>query len=281
MRSVVPSARCVSTLVALTAEPLVTSVRLCGASADTTSTCIASRSGSRMSRNSAPCAVVTGNFDSEPQDLANSSPDSCSVMRNGLSCWLSSSCMLVAGVRFEAIVAMGHVCARLRGNIPKKNVRVLMVGLDAVGKTTILYKLTLGEVLTTAPTDGFNEETVECQNLKFTVWDVRGQEKVRRYWRQYFQGPRALVFVVDSTDQERVDVARLELKKLLSEDEMRNVALLVFANKQDLPNAMLIEEVVDKLELRKLHGRQWFAQPCCATTGDGLVVDGACQTRQT
>ena len=65
------------------------------------------------------------------------------------------------------------------GLIGKKDVRILMVGLDAAGKTTILYKLKLGEIVTTIPTIGFNVETVEYKNISFTVWDVGGQDKVR------------------------------------------------------------------------------------------------------
>ena len=60
----------------------------------------------------------------------------------------------------------------------QKEMRILMVGLDAAGKTTILYKLKLGEVVTTIPTIGFNVETVEYKNISFTVWDVGGQDKV-------------------------------------------------------------------------------------------------------
>ena len=65
----------------------------------------------------------------------------------------------------------------------KKDVRILMVGLDAAGKTTILYKLKLGEIVTTIPTIGFNVETVEYKNISFTVWDVGGQDKIRPLWR--------------------------------------------------------------------------------------------------
>jgi len=65
----------------------------------------------------------------------------------------------------------------------KKEMRILMVGLDAAGKTTILYKLKLGEIVTTIPTIGFNVETVEYKNISFTVWDVGGQDKIRPLWR--------------------------------------------------------------------------------------------------
>merc|ERR1712031_80654 len=130
--------------------------------------------------------------------------------------------------------------------VGKKDCRILMVGLDAAGKTTILYKLKLGEVVTTIPTIGFNVETVEYQNIQ------------------------GLIFVVDSNDRDRVDDAREELTKMLNEDEMKDAVLLVFANKQDLPNAMTAAEVTDKLSLHNLRHRQWFIQSACATTGDGL-----------
>merc|ERR1711903_364770 len=78
---------------------------------------------------------------------------------------------------------MGNVFAKLFANFGKKEARILMVGLDAAGKTTILYKLKLGEVVTTIPTIGFNVETVEYKNISFTVWDVGGQDKIRPLWR--------------------------------------------------------------------------------------------------
>ena len=69
-----------------------------------------------------------------------------------------------------------------------KEMRLLMLGLDAAGKTTILYKLKLGQDVTTIPTVGFNVETVTYKNVKFNVWDVGGQDKIRPLWRHYFSG---------------------------------------------------------------------------------------------
>lgn len=154
----------------------------------------------------------------------------------------------------------------------KKEMRILMVGLDAAGKTTILYKLKLGEVVTTIPTIGFNVETVEYKNISFTVWDVGGQDKIRPLWRHYYQNTQGLIFVVDSNDSDRIDAARDEMHRMLNEDELRDAVLLVFANKQDLPNAMSAAEMTDKLGLHGLRPsyRQWYIQACCATTGDGL-----------
>jgi len=152
----------------------------------------------------------------------------------------------------------------------KKEMRILMVGLDAAGKTTILYKLKLGEVVTTIPTIGFNVETVEYKNISFTVWDVGGQDKIRPLWRHYYQNTQGIIFVVDSNDRDRIDSAKDELARMLAEDELRDAVLLVFANKQDLPNAMKVQEVTERLGLNKLRNRQWYIQGASAPTGDGL-----------
>merc|ERR1712113_757122 len=143
---------------------------------------------------------------------------------------------------------MGNLFSNIwKRMVGTREMRILMVGLDAAGKTTILYKLRLGEVVNTIPTIGFNVESVEYKNISFTVWDVGGQEKIRPLWRHYYQGTQGLIFVVDSNDRDRAEDAREELNKMLNEDEMRDAVLLVFANKQDLPNAMPAAEVTEKL----------------------------------
>ncbi|XP_010156990.1 PREDICTED: ADP-ribosylation factor 5-like, partial [Eurypyga helias] len=120
------------------------------------------------------------------------------------------------------------------------------------------------------PTVGFNVETVEYKNICFTVWDVGGQDKIRPLWRHYFQNTQGLIFVVDSNDRERVQESADELQKMLQEDELRDAVLLVFANKQDMPNAMAVSELTDKLGLQTLRSRTWYVQATCATQGTGL-----------
>lgn len=146
----------------------------------------------------------------------------------------------------------------------------LAVGLDAAGKTTILYKLKLGEIVTTIPTIGFNVETVEYKNISFTVWDVGGQDKIRPLWRHYFTNTQGLIFVVDSNDRERIAEANDELQKMLQEEELSDAILLVFANKQDLPNAYSTSEITEKLGLHSVKSRKWYVQGTCATQGTGL-----------
>jgi len=152
----------------------------------------------------------------------------------------------------------------------KGEMRLLMLGLDAAGKTTILYKLKLDQSVTTIPTVGFNVETVTYKNVKFNVWDVGGQDKIRPLWRHYYTGTQGLVFVIDSCDRERIDEARQELHRILSDREMKDCLLLVFANKQDLPGAMSPAEVTEKLGLHRMRDRLWYVHPSCATSGEGL-----------
>lgn len=149
--------------------------------------------------------------------------------------------------------------------------RILMVGLDAAGKTTILYKMKLNEVVTTIPTIGFNVETVTpVKGVTFTVWDVGGQNKIRPLWRHYFENSQGVLYVVDSADRERLAESKDELQNVLNSDEMRNVPVVVLANKQDLPGAAGVSEIAERLELTKMHNRKWHIQGTCATSGDGV-----------
>jgi small GTP-binding protein len=166
---------------------------------------------------------------------------------------------------------MGNILARLESIFKKQRARILMVGLDAAGKTTMLFKLKLGETITTIPTIGFNVEEVQFQDISFTVFDIGGQDKLRHLWRYYYAGSDAIIFVVDSLDRERVSLAKHEIDILMSQDELRDSALLVFANKQDLPGAMNVTELQEKLGLHGMRGRPVYVQGASAVTGDGLV----------
>ncbi|KAM7421956.1 hypothetical protein PAMA_010163 [Pampus argenteus] len=165
-------------------------------------------------------------------------------------------------------VFISHIFSRFTS---KKPVRILMVGLDAAGKTTLLYKLKLAEVVTTIPTiAGFNVETLEHRNISFTVWDVGGQTIIRPLWRHYYTNTQGLIFVVDSNDPERMKEAADELHRMFEEDELRGVALLVYANKQDLPRAMSVSDITEALSLSGV-SQPWLVQASCAVSGSGLV----------
>ena len=99
-------------------------------------------------------------------------------------------------------------------------------------------------------------EKVQYKNVLFTVWDVGGQEKLRPLWRHYFNNTDGLIYVVDSLDRERIKKARAEFNQIIEDPLMRNSALLVFANKQDMKGAMKPAEVCEALGLHDLKGRQ-------------------------
>jgi ADP-ribosylation factor protein 1 len=167
---------------------------------------------------------------------------------------------------------MGSSFNKLSSYFSKQETRIVMCGLDAAGKTTILYLSKLGEVVTTIPTIGFNVETVTHGNLQITVWDVGGRDKIRPLWRHYYQNTSALVFVVDSNDRERITEACDELHRMANEEELKNKPVLIFANKQDLPNAMSANEITEKLNLSKLDSMktQWYVQTSAAPQNQGI-----------
>ncbi|KAJ7524794.1 hypothetical protein O6H91_17G022400 [Diphasiastrum complanatum] len=166
---------------------------------------------------------------------------------------------------------MGQAFRKLFDSIfGNKEMRVVMLGLDAAGKTTILYKLHIGEILSTVPTIGFNVEKVEYKNVSFTVWDVGGQEKLRPLWKHYFTNTDGLIYVVDSLDRDRISKAKNEFQAIVSDPLMRNCAILVFANKQDMKGAMSAAEVCEALGLLGLKNRRWQIQGTCALKGEGL-----------
>ncbi|GMH34980.1 hypothetical protein BSKO_02841 [Bryopsis sp. KO-2023] len=164
---------------------------------------------------------------------------------------------------------MGSAFAKLFNRLASKNeIRILMTGLDAAGKTTILYKLKLGKIVTTVPTIGFAVESVQYKNVSLCACDV--PSLVHLLVRRYCQDSQGLIFVVDSNDRDRIGEARDELWKLLNADESKDVVLLILANKKDFPNAMTSAEITDKLGLDSIFQLDWYIQRTCAISGEGL-----------
>eukprot|EP00299_Pterocystis_sp_00344_P009263 c3844_g1_i1.p1 GENE.c3844_g1_i1~~c3844_g1_i1.p1 ORF type:complete len:201 (-),score=14.79 c3844_g1_i1:124-669(-) len=167
---------------------------------------------------------------------------------------------------------MGALWSRVLSLVARhKKCRILMVGLDGAGKTTTLFRLKLGELVSTVPTVGFNVEMIKFRNIEFTIWDVGGQEKLRPLWPYYGEDAQGVIFLLDSNDLERIDIACFELKSLFAAHDLSNAVLLVLANKQDLPNAMKLPFITDKLDLGSLRVRKFFIQGCSATSGTGLM----------
>eukprot|EP00744_Colponema_vietnamica_P007381 GILI01010629.1.p1 GENE.GILI01010629.1~~GILI01010629.1.p1 ORF type:complete len:206 (+),score=48.25 GILI01010629.1:74-619(+) len=166
---------------------------------------------------------------------------------------------------------MGILAALLRRfRKPEREVRLLVLGLDNAGKTTILKKLADEDITHIMPTQGFNIKSVSHHGLKLNVWDVGGQRAIRPYWKNYFDGAEALIFVVDSSDRRRLEETTSELVQLLSEDKLAGIPLLVFANKQDLIQAVPANEIADLLNLHAIRDRPWQIQACSGKSGEGL-----------
>ncbi|CAG8539171.1 13596_t:CDS:2 [Cetraspora pellucida] len=154
---------------------------------------------------------------------------------------------------------MGIILAKLwRKLTNKEEVKIVLVGLDNAGKTTVLYKLLLNEVVVTTPTIGSNVE------------DLGGQDSLRTTWKTYYIKTKAVIMVIDSTDRDRLHISRVELHTMMEDENLKNAVLLVFANKQDMKGALTAAQISEALNLTSMRDRQWHIQACCALTGEGL-----------
>ncbi|XP_021014837.1 ADP-ribosylation factor-like protein 14 [Mus caroli] len=158
-------------------------------------------------------------------------------------------------------------------NLQSKQAHILLLGLDSAGKSTLLYRLKFAETLATIPTIGFNVEMVQLQSsLTLTVWDVGGQEKMRTVWDCYCENAHGLMYVVDCSEgKKRLEDSRKEFKHILKNEHIKNTPVVILANKQDLPGALSAEDITRMFKVKKLcSNRNWYVQPCCAVTGEGL-----------
>eukprot|EP00199_Chlamydomonas_sp_CCMP681_P003593 CAMPEP_0119104100 /NCGR_PEP_ID=MMETSP1180-20130426/2401_1 /TAXON_ID=3052 ORGANISM="Chlamydomonas cf sp, Strain CCMP681" /NCGR_SAMPLE_ID=MMETSP1180 /ASSEMBLY_ACC=CAM_ASM_000741 /LENGTH=181 /DNA_ID=CAMNT_0007088773 /DNA_START=124 /DNA_END=669 /DNA_ORIENTATION=- len=152
-----------------------------------------------------------------------------------------------------------------------KEYKVVMVGLDNAGKTTILYRMSLGETVQSTATVGSNVEVVRYKNIQMEIWDLGGQQSLRPFWATYFKMADCVIMVVDSTDRARIGVTKAELMILLENEDLARTPILVLANKQDLKDAMSQEEMTTALSLHSVRNHDWHIQACCALTGEGLL----------
>ncbi|RLN70311.1 hypothetical protein BBJ28_00015405 [Nothophytophthora sp. Chile5] len=170
--------------------------------------------------------------------------------------------------------SLDSVCGMLATYSGDRESRIMIVGLDAAGKTTLLYQLKLGQhEITTIPTLGFNVETFQYKTMKFTAWDISGQKHIQSLWRHYLSNNDAVIFVVDAADRTRIDEAQQALHFIFEQEELSITKLLVYANKQDKSDTMSADEIREKLDLTEATRNPSHVQPCVATTGAG-VHDG-------
>uniref|UniRef100_K7EZQ3 ADP-ribosylation factor-like protein 11 n=2 Tax=Pelodiscus sinensis TaxID=13735 RepID=K7EZQ3_PELSI len=153
----------------------------------------------------------------------------------------------------------------------KRDARVVMMGLDFSGKSTILSKLKSNEPVKTSPTVGFNVASLETPgHLSLSLWDVGGQDKLRASWKDYLEDTDALIFVLDSADKTRLPEAMAELEKVLNNINMIGVPVLVLANKQELPGSLSLSELQKMLNLEQFGDRSWELRGCSAHNGKGI-----------
>uniref|UniRef100_M3YHK0 Uncharacterized protein n=1 Tax=Mustela putorius furo TaxID=9669 RepID=M3YHK0_MUSPF len=151
----------------------------------------------------------------------------------------------------------------------KKEMFGLTVDLDTVGKTTILYKLKLAEIVTTTPTKGFKVGTTEHRNVSFIGW-CGGPDKTHPLCCHSFQTAQSLIFVANKKGRGLVNGTHEELMTMLLEDELIDTAvLLVFRNNLDLPN-MNASKTTEEVDLHSMHCRKWYVWATCATSPDVL-----------
>ncbi|KAM4622444.1 putative ADP-ribosylation factor-like protein 5C [Discoglossus pictus] len=165
---------------------------------------------------------------------------------------------------------MGQLFTKLMGIFGNQEHKVIIVGLDNAGKTTILYQFLMNEVVHTAPTIGSNVEQIVLRNTHFLMWDIGGQETLRATWNSYYSNTEFVILVIDSTDRERLPETKDELYKMLAHEDLRDAAVLIFANKQDVKDSMSASEISSSLALSAIRDRAWHIQGCCALTGEGL-----------
>ncbi|KAI9063503.1 GTP-binding protein [Trametes sanguinea] len=166
---------------------------------------------------------------------------------------------------------MGLLTIIRKNRQKEKEMRILFLGLDNAGKTTILKKLNGEDIMGISPTLGFNIKTFVHGKYTLNIWDVGGQRTLRPYWRNYFEQTDALVWVVDSGDRMRMQDCKEELHSLLQEDRLAGASLLIFANKQDIQGSMSSAEIRNALDLQSIKSHHWRILPCSAVTGQNLV----------
>uniref|UniRef100_A0A2R9B5T0 ARF like GTPase 5C n=1 Tax=Pan paniscus TaxID=9597 RepID=A0A2R9B5T0_PANPA len=165
---------------------------------------------------------------------------------------------------------MGQLIAKLMSIFGNQEHTVIIVGLDNEGKTTILYRFLINEVVHMCPTIGSNVEEIILPKTHFFMWDIVRPEALSFIWNTYYSNTEFIILVIDSTDRDRLLTTREELYKMLAHEALRDASVLIFANKQDVKDSMRMVEISHFLTLSTIKDHSWHIQGCCALTREGL-----------
>nr|CAD7198581.1 unnamed protein product [Timema douglasi] len=156
----------------------------------------------------------------------------------------------------------------------KKEVNVLVIGLNNSGKSTVInhFKNEEERTVDIVPTVGFNVEKFKNQNVGFTAFDMSGEGRYRDLWEHYYKDCQGIIFVIDSSDRLRLVVVREELDLLLQHPDIsgRRLPILFFANKMDLRDALSSVKIASGLGLERILDKPWHICASNAVTGEGL-----------
>ncbi|KAG5181274.1 ADP-ribosylation factor family [Tribonema minus] len=158
--------------------------------------------------------------------------------------------------------------------LSKYEARIVVVGLDNSGKTTLINNIKPKKASTfeVTPTVGFQVESFAKDNLNFTIFDMSGQSRYRELWGHYYREVQAIIFVLDCTERVRMCVAKEELDELLTHPDVSNscTPILIFANKMDLPGALSAVDCMEQLDLQRISNKPWQIEASNALTGEGI-----------
>jgi small GTP-binding protein len=146
--------------------------------------------------------------------------------------------------------------------------KVLILGLEGSGKTTLFDRIKSNEVYIRTPTIGFNSEQIKQDGMMITLWDMGGHEKVMDLWDRYFDNTDLVILVIDSTDRESYDGLKNILKMI--KDSMENIYVLILINKIDLTDSISTEEIVERVDLYKFGLKIAKVMRISTTRGDGM-----------
>ncbi|XP_041834158.1 ADP-ribosylation factor-like protein 13B isoform X2 [Melanotaenia boesemani] len=172
---------------------------------------------------------------------------------------------------------MANCCNWLkRWREPARKVTLVMVGLDNAGKTATVRGIQGDNPQDVAPTVGFSKVDLKQGKFEVTIFDLGGGKRIRGIWKNYYSESHGVVFVVDSSDVQRIQETRETMAEVLQHPRIAGKPVLVLANKQDQEGALAEADIIENLSLEKLVNENKCLcqiEPCSAVLGYGKKVD--------